>query len=199
MLGCARAIHYLDDLYDSYFVEDSDIYNSRGEVFRERDSLKTSKEIYQDLCDYVVNNELTYRLSFVTIQPSKEFMYQKFNGFMTCRQQLAYLRNAIRELKLNCLSISIETGSKKVNFRTYYHYHVIFEELEGKKTKKKLNALRDYYTTLHLVNADGFQSAVKESETNSSINRAIGYWSGFKRVDPDIVRKEDHLFCIVQV
>lgn len=153
-----------------------------------------ARSIYNTLLSYCLKHH--YVLDFVTIQPSREYLYVKY-GFMTPAEQLAHLLKSLKDLKLSAVSISIEHGANAITFRTFFHFHIIFQNA----TDKQLKALRSYYTSLHLLNRDGYQTAVVRSKENSNLPAACRYWSGFFAQLPDdksLRRKGDHL-CTLSI
>lgn len=76
-----------------------------------------ARSIYNSLLSYCIKHH--YVLDFVTIQPSREYLYVKY-GFMTPAEQLAHLLKSLKELKLSAVSISIEHGANSITFRTFF-------------------------------------------------------------------------------
>lgn len=203
--------------YSNYFDDDLiTVYKQpTKELVRDLKSLLLYISVF--LSDNSKNNVM-----FLTVNPSREFIYAKHGKLLSGAEQFAYLLNSLKATNLHWCSISVEQGNTRIQSRfTMYHYHIILCVPHKSNYKAALNikSLRSYFTCMHKVTADHFQSAVKVSPTDySRLRQGVEYFYGFSQSSvnlapshggnsrpkggscsprgSELVRKDDHLFSI---
>ena len=132
----------------------------------------------------IAKNDLR-KLSFLTLRPSPEFMYNKWsNRIVGYERQLddftAHVENIHENIDCNLLSCSIEKGTNKSQ-QQILHYHMIWYGTTKGLSKMKKHFINSH-TNLHKVY--GYQKAVKESDTNAqTIFKGILYFNGIKQTE----------------
>ena len=178
-------------------------YTSLGDTFQTIGTITSiGKPVFdhvKTICikikDYIKRKNLN-TIHFITIRPSPEFMFLKYNRVPSYKEQLKDMGFYLNSNKIKLLSVSVETGTKS---KQILHCHIIIEANKKHYKQWKKHTINQV-TALHKIY--GYQSAFMESEANAStIQKGINYFNGISKNVPNKLKPDvyKHSFNISEL